>query len=61
MSTATANPILVPPPTVIRERLAAAVAEARALRKLLKLAEAATAAESARARRSRAEEGGRRA
>lgn len=43
-----AEPIQVPPPEQIRERLAAAVAEARALRKLLRLSEAVVNVEESR-------------
>jgi hypothetical protein len=41
MSTSKPSLIQVPPPSEIRERLAAVVAEARSLRKLLKLSQAA--------------------
>jgi hypothetical protein len=44
----TTNTLEVPPPEEIRRQLAAAVAEARALRRLLKLAEAAASAREAR-------------
>jgi hypothetical protein len=44
----TTQPLQVPPPSQIREQLAAVVAEARALRRLLKLAEAAAQAEEAK-------------
>jgi hypothetical protein len=49
MST-TDEPIQIPPTAQIRERLAATVAEARALRRLLKLAEAACRAKEASTR-----------
>jgi hypothetical protein len=51
--------IEVPPPAEIRRQLAAAVAEARALRQLLKLVEAAVRARDAQRLRGPAE-GGRR-
>jgi hypothetical protein len=54
-----AAPLTVPPPDQIRARLAAAVAEARALRRLLRLSEAAQRADQAR--RSQAREEARRA
>jgi hypothetical protein len=57
MSTADTS-IEVPPPAEIRRQLAAAVAEARALRQLLKLAEAAVRAREAQRLRE-ATEGGR--
>jgi hypothetical protein len=46
----TGEPIQIPPPDQIRERLTAAVAEARALRRLLRLAEAAYSAREAQNR-----------
>jgi hypothetical protein len=49
--------IEVPPPQEIRRQLAAAVAEARALRQLLKLSEAAVRAREAQRRRELAEGG----
>jgi hypothetical protein len=47
----TNSPLSIPPPAEIRARLAAIVAEARALRRLLRLAEAAARAQEARQHR----------